>query len=136
MWRNFFRKTLPDTPLRDSEDRPLPPYALLDRSFRLDDGTGVKVIGWQYGGKHLRVPFVVRCRVETGEVIIIDPDYIRQCATDITPFVVKREAYRHPHVPTEEEVVRVVGWVSRTRFDGSRPTESRLRRIVEEDRKR
>lgn len=139
MWllNRFLRtpqKSLGEKGIENSKPLPLPPYDLLDRHFRLPDGSEIKVVGFQYAPL-LRVPFVLRCRViESGEVVLIDPDLLRRFATEITPFNPKREAFRRPYVPRSEETLRVIGWETRTNRDPKNRLVTDLVRIADQDR--
>jgi len=140
MWLldRFFKMTDKSTDhngVADPKPLSLPPYNLLDRHFRLSDGVEVKIIGFQYGGK-FHVPFLLRSRiVQTGELLLIDPDYVRRF-DDITPSHAKQEALRKPFVPRsqEEEVTRVIGWTSRTKLGRDNQPFTQLIRIADQDR--
>lgn len=98
------------------------------------DGAEMKVIGYQSGGKFLSVPFVLHCRImDTDEVVLIDTMFIRQFCTDITPCGVRRVAPRTPH-PREEEVLRIIGWSSKTEYENGVPVREHLVRIADADR--
>lgn len=113
---------------------PVPPLDLLDRVYRLPDGSGIKIVGFQSGGKFLSVPFILRCRIlDTGEVVLIDPMLIRRSSTDITPPDVKREASRSPHPRDKEEVLRIIGWSSRTDYVNGIPVRSHRFPIADQD---
>ena len=121
--------------MENSISLPLPPYDLLDRHFQLPDEVEVKVVGFQYGGKLLHIPFLVRCRViQTAELVLIDPKYIRRVGHDITPLDAKKEALRKPFVPREEEVARLIGWKSRTKTGKNSLPDTELNRIADQDR--
>lgn len=106
-----------------------PPYDLLDRHYRLPDGLEVNVIGFQYGGKLLRIPFVVRCRVSrTQETVLIDPSFVRRFGTEITPTEVRLETLPKPYVVNEDEVLQIIGWS----FENGIPIQSHLIRIADE----
>lgn len=118
----------------DNPHLPLPPHDLLDRVFRLPDGTECKVIGYQSGGRFLGLPYLLRCRIlDTDEVILIDPMLIRKSSTDITPPDVSREASRSPHPRDKEEVLRIIGWESKTDNENGVPIRADLIRLAEED---
>jgi len=136
MWPlNRFLRTPRKSQVENSKPLSLPPYDLLDRHFRLPDDAELKIIGFQYGGKFLDVPFVVRCRVlETGELVLIDPDYVRRFGYDMTPFDAKKEALRKPFVPRKEEVARVIGWKSQTKFGKDNRPVTELVRLTDTNR--
>lgn len=113
---------------------PLPPLDLLDRVYRLPNGTELKVVGYQLAGKFLSIPFLLRCRtMDTDETVLIDPMLIRKSATDITPPGIRREAPRSPHPRDKEEVLRIIGWTSKTVYENGLPVRSSLIRLAEED---
>ena len=117
-----------------SNSVPHPPYDLLDHEFLFPNGMKIRVVGFQFGGRFLRIPFVVRCRVlETHEIVLIDPLFVRRCATDVTPLVSIKEADRKPFVPRQEEVLRVIGWSFKTEFDHGVPVRCDLVRIADQD---
>lgn len=111
-----------------------PPYDLLDRHYRLPGGLNVKIVGFQYGGKVLRVPFVLRCRdLDTMELLLVDPDFIRRFGTEIIAVDAKLEALRKPYVTSKVEVLRVVGWEPRIGLARGKDPHTDLVRIAEED---
>lgn len=129
-WFDRVRKSSSGASAHKAAGCPLPPFDLLDRSFRMEDTTEIKVIGWQYGGKFLRVPFLVRCRVlDNQEIVLVDPEFIRNNGTDVTRFPVVCEAFRKPYVSRSEEIVRLVGWESGIATNEGQVIDSSFKRV-------
>lgn len=90
--------------------RPQPPLDLLNRHFRLPHEGEVKVVGYQKAGKFFAIPHLVRCRsVDSEELLLVNPAFIRAHGEDVTPPDCRIEASRMPHAVQGEEVARIVG---------------------------